>query len=638
MTAPIDPNWLADALAAITRVRVGVFGDFCVDAYWDIDPDPCERSVETDLPVRRVRAQRYSLGGAGNVAASLVALGTGAVHAVGLAGRDVFGHQLLSMLRAIGANVDGMFDQQPDWQTLVYTKPLVNEIEENRIDFGGFNELADSTIHALTDGLARAASQCDVVVLNQQLPAGVSPPRMIERVNAVIAAHDRCRFIVDARDRPGLYAGAILKVNAHEAAALADQPRPLDEAIPVADVRALARSLCERNDQPVIVTCGERGIVAADGRDVHEIPGVALTGPIDPVGAGDTATAALAAALGAGLDTETAARLANLAASITVAKCRTTGTATPNELRQAGPAPDYVYEPDCADDPTLARYADATHIEIIREPPATLSIQYAVFDHDGTLSTLREGWADVLEPMMVGAILGPRSDDADDALRRRVVDAVQQYIDASTGAQTLVQMHGLVDLIGQFGFVAQQDVRDVREYKQEYNTQLLQRVNARLNQISRGERTVEDFQIPGAPAMLEALHQFGVKLSLSSGTDEPDAIAEAETLGYAAMFEGRIFGAVGDVNVDPKAVVFDRALGPSTDATDQLITVGDGPVEIREARRRGGYTVGIAADEQRGGLDIAKRRRLIRAGADLIIHDYRDLDALLRILRLTDTV
>ena len=88
MTAPSSQNWLDLCLARIRKVRAAVFGDFCLDAYWLLEPGERELSVETGLPVRRVQRQRYSLGGAGNVVANLAALGVAEVHAVGLVGRD----------------------------------------------------------------------------------------------------------------------------------------------------------------------------------------------------------------------------------------------------------------------------------------------------------------------------------------------------------------------------------------------------------------------------------------------------------------------------------------------------------------------------------------------------------------------
>ena len=124
---PTGDNWLESCLAALPRTRVTVFGDFCLDAYWLIDRDTSELSVETGLPVHRVRRQRYSLGGAGNVAANLADLGVATVRAVGLIGDDLFGRQMRERLLQQHVDADGLLDTQEDWQTLVYAKPCLGD-------------------------------------------------------------------------------------------------------------------------------------------------------------------------------------------------------------------------------------------------------------------------------------------------------------------------------------------------------------------------------------------------------------------------------------------------------------------------------------------------------------------------------
>ena len=136
---------------------------------------------------------------------------------------------------------------------------------------------------------------------------------------------------------------------------------------------------------------------------------------------------------------------------------------------------------------------------------------------------------------------------------------------------------------------------------------------------------------------LRALRNAGVKLFLASGTDEADVVAEAETLGYADLFEGRIFGAVGDVKIEAKRMVLDKILREIGGEANAVVTFGDGPVEVREARRRGSLAVGIASDEvRRFGLNLTKRTRLIKAGAQVVIPDFAQLAAILRFLRVAE--
>jgi rfaE bifunctional protein kinase chain/domain len=633
-------GWLEACLAGIPHTRMTVFGDFCLDAYWLIDPDESELSVETGLPVRRVRQQRYSLGGAGNVVANLVDLGVGKVQAVSLVGQDLFGGQMLRTLEQLKVDVGGML-VSGTWQTLVYSKPCIGTAEQNRMDFGAFNALSAAEADFLAGALDRAASASDVVILNQQVPSGASTPEMIERINAVVAARPACRFLVDSRHRAELYRGCMLKVNAHEASRLCGRPRPLDERISAEDARNLAGELHTGTGKTVFVTRGDSGLIVADGGHIEEVPGIQVLEQTDPVGAGDTVTSAIAAVLAAGGSAVAAGRLANIAASVTVRKLQTTGTASPAEIRQIGPSPDYIYLPELADDPRGARRLPDSEIEIVRDLPcfakatqgeapakpcealAKQGIGHAIFDHDGTISTLRQGWEQIMEPMMVRAILGRHYQDADEALYHKVVDTVRQFVERTTGAQTLVQMQGLVDLVRHFGCVADADVLDMHGYKKLYNDELLAMVRRRVDKLRRGELAPADFQMKGALTVLQALHARGVKLYLASGTDQADVAAEAETLGYAGLFEGRIFGAVGDLRVEAKRVVLERIFQEHGFSGSAVVTFGDGPVEMRETRKRDGIAVGVASDEvRRFGLNPTKRSRLIRAGADLIVPDF----------------
>ena len=135
-----------------------------------------------------------------------------------------------------------------------------------------------------------------------------------------------------------------------------------------------------------------------------------------------------------------------------------------------------------------------------------------------------------------------------------------------------------------------------------------------LAKLDRGELDISDFTMKGAVALLRALHQAGVRLYLASGTDDEDVKQEAARLGYAGLFDGGIYGSLGQADKDAKKVVLERILHEIGGAFEQLITFGDGPVEIRETTRRDGYAVGIASDEvRRFGVNPEKRARLIRA-------------------------
>lgn len=624
-------------LDAMPGARVGVIGDFCLDVYWVLDMAASEVSVETGKMTRPVREQRYSLGGAGNVVANLCALGVGQVRAFAALGDDPFGERLLHLLRGAGVETSGSVTVADGtaWQTLAYCKPYAGDDEEPRIDMGNFNRLPDAAAAALLRHLEEALPELDVVVVNEQVRAGIHTPYLQDHLRALIARHPQAVFIFDGRHLPNGYPGAWLKVNAVEAVGLCGVDRQPGDAVSRQDVEQAARELYRQRGGPVLVTRGERGCLLCDADGVQAVPGLQVIGPVDPVGAGDSLLSGLAAATAAGASRFEAAQVGNAAARVTVTKLRQTGTASPAEILAVAEEPVYIHRPEAADDPRQAQFLPGTQIEVLEPPPADLALRYAVFDHDGTVSTLRQGWEEVMEPMMVQAILGERCRTVDEGVYRRTAEQVRQYIDQTTGVQTLMQMQGLVERVRQAGFVPPEEILDMHGYKAVYNQALMLRVRERLQRLQAGELAVEDFTLKNAVPFVRALNRSGVVCFLASGTDQDDVRAEARALGYDECFTGGIFGAVGDLTRDAKREVLERILAGVGDIRGRLVTFGDGPVEMRETRRRGGLAVGVASDEvRRFGLNLAKRARLIRAGAALIVPDFSQPGPLLRTLGL----
>jgi len=624
-------NTLLDSLP---RVRVGVIGDFCVDVYWPMDYTASEKSVETGLPTRPARSQRYELGGAGTIVNNLLAMGVGQLTAFGVVGDDPFGREMWRRLDQHQVDRRAVRVQTENWDTPVYIKPIREGNEENRIDFGNFNQLGDEVATALLAQLAAALPALDIVIVNQQILRGIHTPFFQQALNQLMRQHPAQTFIVDCRHLPAAYDHCLHRLNDLEATNLCSGQYQPGDVIPLEEARAAAEQLYRRWSKPVVVSRGARGCLVADPAGLQTVPGLHIINPVDSVGAGDAMLAGLAAALAAGRAPAEAASFGNFVAGVTVQKLFQTGTASPAEIRTIGADPDYVYEPELADDPRKAVHWQNTEIEIIQRLPDPVRMTHAIFDHDGTISTLRQGWEQVMEPMMIQAILGRHYATADETLYARVVKRVRDFIDRTTGIQTLVQMQGLVKLVREFGEVPAAEILDEVRYKKIYTDALSGLVQARFAKLHRGELDVTDFTMKRAPEFLVRLHQAGVKLYLASGTDVEDVIREAEALGYAPLFEGRIYGAVGDATKEAKRIVLDRILndiGPAN--VKQVVAFGDGPVEIRETHKRGGLTVGIASEElQRFGLNPAKRSRLIRAGAHVVIPDYSQLPDLLRLL------
>lgn len=630
------PEKLKEITESIQTVKISVVGDFCLDAYWFIDESQSEVSIETGQMTRPVRTQKYSLGGAGNVTNNLAAMGVQNIRAFGVIGPDPFGNEMLDLMKKAGINCDNLLVQHQQWSTHVYSKPYIANQEQNRIDFGNFNKLAESTADQLISNLEKEVEDTDLIIINQQVLSGIHTGYFRKKLVGVIAKFPDKIFIADSRNYGDEYTGAYRKMNCTEAVRLCGFKKDPGEIVLRSEAIKAATILFSKYRKPIFITRGSRGSVYIDDAGVSEIFGLMIISRIDSVGAGDSYLAGVASTLAAGYPIGTAAEIGSFVAGVTIQKLYQTGTASPEEIRLLGSDPDYIYSPELAEDIRQASHYKNTEIEIINRWPHKPVISHAIFDHDGTISTLREGWELIMAPMMIKAILGSRYQEADEAMYHKVQSRVQEFIDKTTGIQTLVQMKGLLELIREFGCVPEEEMLDEFGYKKIYNNELLRMVKEREKKLLHGELSLEDFTLKNAVPLLHALYNAGVKLYLASGTDEEDLKKEANILGYDHLFEGRIYGAVGDVTKEAKKIVLDRILDTIGDSqTGQVAAFGDGPVEIRETHKRNGITIGVASNEiKRYGLNESKRTRLIKAGADILIPDFSQLPQLLSLLNI----
>jgi rfaE bifunctional protein kinase chain/domain len=328
---------LKDLLQDIQKVRIGVIGDFCIDAYWFLDESASEISVETRLPTRPVRRQRYSLGGAGNVVRNLLDLGAGRVCVYGVVGPDPFGHQMRQLLQGPRVDLQCLMTQTSDWDTHVYTKPYVQDKEQSRIDFGNFNTLSDPVAADMLARLEARLGDLDMVVINEQVMRGIHNSEFFRGLlGRLISRHPDRRFILDSRHFADCYEGAMHKINEHEAARRCGMRHGPGEPVPYDNACKAAETLWARFKRPVFVSRGARGALVCDEKGVQEVPGLLILGCTDAVGAGDSMLAGISAALAAGRDNLTAAILGNLVAGVTVRKLFITGTATPAEIMAIG--------------------------------------------------------------------------------------------------------------------------------------------------------------------------------------------------------------------------------------------------------------------------------------------------------------
>jgi rfaE bifunctional protein kinase chain/domain len=334
---PLSEALLEQILRRAPGLTVGVVGDLFLDRYLDLDASLTEPSLETGLDAYQVVGVRASPGASGTVMNNLVALGVGRVCPVAVIGDDGEGYELRQALAALPAVDAAGILVTRERRTPTYTKPLLHEAgslprELNRLDFKNRRRLPPALEDEVLQTLERLWPQADVLVVLDQVSeadCGVVTELVRQRL-ADLAGRDPDKFVLaDSRERIGLFRGVSLKPNRQECLKSAFGPTAA-EALPEA-----VRLLAGQASRPVFCTAGEKGILVASGPEVATwVPGYPVAGPIDVVGAGDSTSAAIACAVGAGAGWTAAAAFGNLVASITIQQMGTTGTATAAQVRQ----------------------------------------------------------------------------------------------------------------------------------------------------------------------------------------------------------------------------------------------------------------------------------------------------------------
>ena len=253
-------------------------------------------------------------------------------------------------------------------------------------------------------------------------------------------------------------------------------------------------------------------------------------------------------------------------------------------------------------------------------------VSHVLFDFDGTLSLIRQGWPEVMVPMFA-EMLPPLAGESEEARRRLCFEDIMRL----NGKQTIYQMIQLAERIQERGGTP----REPLWYKHEYLRRLDTRIRHRTDGLRRGVIKPDDLLVHGARPLLELLQARGLPLYLASGTDEVFVKQEAALLDLTRYFGPHIYGALDDYKQFSKKLVIERILRENRIPGGQLLSFGDGYVEIENSKQVGGLAVAVASDEAHNGsgrCDEWKRQRLLGVGADVVIPDFRQPEALLQAL------
>jgi len=268
---------------------------------------------------------------------------------------------------------------------------------------------------------------------------------------------------------------------------------------------------------------------------------------------------------------------------------------------------------------------DQWQIYVLNEDAKRGNFRFAVFDFDGTISLIRQGWQSIMKEYFFEELSqAAASSDTEESL----IECIDDFVEYNTGKQTVYQCIALCDEIEKRGASA----KDPLDYKHEYHRRLLEKINYRLDGLRSGKINCEDWVVPGSYDILNALHERGLELYLISGTDENYVLDEARLLRVDNFFN-KISGALDDYKNSSKKIVMQRIVSENNLSGPELLGFGDGYVEIENIREFGGFAVGVASDEEaRQGIDEWKYKRLSKAGADIMIPDFSDTESLVNYL------
>ena len=319
---------LADLLIDFSDLSVLVLGDLMLDCwvYGQVD----RISPEAPIPVLKIDPvlQRWTLGGASNVAENIAALGARAI-LVGVTGADAAAEQ---MARLAGENsrFEAVLIPDPSRPTTVKTRYIAHGQQLLRADQESAAPLGDAAAQAVLAAYRARLAEADIVILSDYAKGVLSDAVL---AGAIAAARDAGIPIVADPKRLDFaaYRGVtMLKPNRLEASRATGIDCSDDASAEAAGRQALAAA----EAQAILLTRGAQGlsVIPADGPALH-LPALARR-VFDVSGAGDTTIAAFAVALAGGADLADAARLANIAAGLVVAKPGT-ATISRDELAEA---------------------------------------------------------------------------------------------------------------------------------------------------------------------------------------------------------------------------------------------------------------------------------------------------------------
>jgi D-beta-D-heptose 7-phosphate kinase / D-beta-D-heptose 1-phosphate adenosyltransferase len=292
-------------------------GDIMLDRFAYCDTERI--SPEAPVPVLLLKRTQSMLGGVGNVARNIAALGGTAV-LMGLLGRDQAGEEVRALIGGAPGIVDAHMPSA-DRPTVCKTRFIAGHQQMVRVDEESPHDLEAEEERALLTALDRHLPQCDAIILSDYAK-GTLGPKLIETAIARARARDIPVFVDPKNTDFARYRGATcIAPNLRELAAASQLPVATDADV----IAAAGQVMRDVAADAILVTRSEKGMALVEASGAVHIEAARAREVFDVSGAGDTVMAVLALACVSGYSLPQAMHLANTAAGIAVSKL---GTAT----------------------------------------------------------------------------------------------------------------------------------------------------------------------------------------------------------------------------------------------------------------------------------------------------------------------
>ena len=305
-----------DDLEKLAAARVLCVGDVMLDRF--VHGDVSRVSPEAPIPVCRVRAETSMLGGAGNVVRNLAALGAGTSF-VTVIGDDDAGAEIDALISAQGG-IDAEIFRQAGRRTTVKTRYFADGQQLLRADHETDDEIPDAVAQSVIDAVRARLDGAGAVLLSDY---GKGVLTLVVTSSIIDMARGAGKpVIVDPKgvDYTRYCGASLLTPNRRELAEASAMKAEGDAGI----IDAARQVTKVSGVDAVLVTRGPEGMTLVDADGGYDHLAANAIEVYDVSGAGDTVAAAMSAALAIGMTRMDAARIANIAAGIVVAK---TGTA-----------------------------------------------------------------------------------------------------------------------------------------------------------------------------------------------------------------------------------------------------------------------------------------------------------------------